>query len=147
MAKYTIEHKCGHEREVNIVGPEKERPRKREWLASQVCPDCKREQTRLAVEAWTEARGLVELAGSEKQIAWALKIRKELLEEMDKYVYPMDESEEMSYIIRAHKWASKQSQAKWWIDRRDKTGKSLLREMVARLKASDAQKEVPHAKE
>lgn len=133
MAKYTIEHKCGHEKESNIVGPEKDRPRKKEWLASQVCPDCKREQTRLGVEAWTEARGLVELAGSEKQIAWALKVRKELLEEMDKYVDPSNESTEMGYIIRAHELITRQSQAKWWIDRRQETGKSLLLKMFGQV--------------
>jgi len=40
MAKYRVTYSCGHEREVQLFGPLKERDRKLTWLASQVCPDC-----------------------------------------------------------------------------------------------------------
>ena len=40
MAKYTIDHACGHSREVQLYGPGKERTRKLEWMAGQDCPQC-----------------------------------------------------------------------------------------------------------
>ena len=44
MAKYTVEHACGHTHEYHqLFGPLKERDRKLEWLAEQDCPDCRRE--------------------------------------------------------------------------------------------------------
>ncbi len=140
MAKYTVTYKCEHYGEVQIVGPEKERGRKIEWLETQICPDCKREQARLGVDAWTQARGLVILQGTEKQIAWANKIRKEIAEEQEKIVADDEATDDelLSYIIRAHKWALKQSKAAWWIDRRDNSGRSLMMSMIDELKAKDA---------
>lgn len=42
MAKYTVEHACGHTHEYQLFGPLKERDRKLEWLAEQDCPACRR---------------------------------------------------------------------------------------------------------
>lgn len=145
MAKYTITYKCEHDGEVNIVGPEKERPGKREWLATQLCPDCRRAAAALNLEAWIEARGLVTLDGTEKQVAWANKIRKELLEDMERFVDRANaapENPEADYILRGYKWTCKQSKAVWWIDCRNNTGRTLLVAMIEALKANDAKQTI-----
>jgi hypothetical protein len=149
MAKYTITRKCGHSEEMQIVGPEKDRPGKADWLATQSCAACRREQNHLSVDAWIEERGLVKLEGTEKQVSWANKIRKELVEEMERFVDLANASPEhpdSAYIIRAYKWTLIQSKAAWWIDRREQTGRSQLTKMIEHLKANDAKKEVTSAK-
>ncbi len=148
MAKYEITHQCGHSEEVQIYGPEKERPGKREWMERQPCPECRRAAATLSIGAWTLARGLVTLDGTEKQVVWANKIRKELIEGVERFVdlaKAMPEDPEADYIFRAHRWILKQSKAAWWIDRRQHTGRTLLVSMIEALKANDA-KAVAHAK-
>lgn len=46
MAKYTVKHSCGHERTVQLYGPEKERERKLDWMGSEDCPQCWGEKKR-----------------------------------------------------------------------------------------------------
>ncbi|NDL68000.1 hypothetical protein [Anaerotalea alkaliphila] len=77
MGKYTVNHTCGHTVEVQLFGPIKERERKMEWMQSTICSDCYRKQEAEAAKAKAENSGLPELQGSEKQIAWALKLRQE----------------------------------------------------------------------
>jgi hypothetical protein len=149
MAKYDITHSCGHDETVNIVGPEKDRPRKREWLESQPCYECKREQAILGAQAWASKRGLVVLEGSEKQVAWAEKIRKEFVESferiidniskrMEKKEEPTAEDEQdVIHMHRAHELLLRQSQAKFWIDHRDQLPSRLLLEFMDVIKKQD----------
>lgn len=86
MAKYTINHECGHQAEVQLFGKHSERDRKIAWLEGQDCPSCR--STRLAAGRAAQAEqdgqtahlaGLPVLQGSEKQVAWAETIRLEKL--------------------------------------------------------------------
>lgn len=43
MAKHTIDHSCGHSHDYQLFGPTKDRDRKIEWLATQDCPRCRRD--------------------------------------------------------------------------------------------------------
>lgn len=40
MAKYTVEHSCGHTQVHVLFGPTKDRERKLEWMATQPCTEC-----------------------------------------------------------------------------------------------------------
>ena len=73
MAKEMITQKCGCEKEFNLVGKMADRERKAAWLKQQVCGKCKIEANLAELPASSVA--LVELTGSEKQIAWATTIR------------------------------------------------------------------------
>lgn len=42
MAQYDVTHTCGHPRTYRFFGPERERDRKRAWLATRDCPACAR---------------------------------------------------------------------------------------------------------
>lgn len=42
MAKYIVTHACGHSRQVQIIGPGKDRDRKIAWMQGRDCPDCDR---------------------------------------------------------------------------------------------------------
>lgn len=85
--KYTVTFSCGHEGEVNLYGKAAERDRRIAWYEKEgICPDCyrkmKEEERRKADEelaAYADKieteYNLPELEGTEKQVAWARKIR------------------------------------------------------------------------
>ena len=85
--KYYVTFSCGHEGEVNLYGKAAERDRRIAWYEEEgICPDCyrkmKEEERRKADEelaAYADKIktewNLPELEGTEKQVAWARKIR------------------------------------------------------------------------
>ncbi len=90
MSQYTIEFTCNHTEVRNIVGKEKDRQGKADWMARGVCSDCYKGQ--LAAERQKEQSAqmataaqfvLADLEGSEKQIAWAEKIRAKMIVDVE----------------------------------------------------------------
>lgn len=74
---------------------------------------------------------LIELQGTEKQIAWANKIRKEIIDEAQviiekSKVDPATDEATMAKLNRVFASICAQSQAKWWIDHKSETGRSLI---------------------
>jgi hypothetical protein len=86
MSQYTIEFSCKHTENRNIVGKEKDRKGKADWMAQGVCSDCYKlekaaeRQKELSAQMATAAQfTLADLEGSEKQVAWAEKIRVKMI--------------------------------------------------------------------
>lgn len=78
MAKYTVTHTCGHEQKHQLFGPHRERDRKIQWFSTTLCTECwKQSQQEAAKEVASELK-LPQLQGTEKQIAWAERIRIDL---------------------------------------------------------------------
>lgn len=82
MAKYEIHHCCGHTRTVNLYGKTADRNRTIEWLESQPCPDCKREEENAESAKKAAAENRPVLTGTEKQVAWANTIRENTISEI-----------------------------------------------------------------
>lgn len=89
MAKYTGIFSCGHEGVVGIIGPQKDRERKKEKAFSKMCPECyakflKEERKKANKEAEEKSRvwELPELTGTEKQVAWANTLRIQFIEKI-----------------------------------------------------------------
>jgi hypothetical protein len=153
MATETLKRSCGHETEVQLSGPTRNRERMRARLATMPCRECARAAQRAAVEEAAVAQGLPELAGTPKQIAWAQTIRHEILarvacerEELAAAGRRENASEERyaQMLKEFDGWAAKlrgQRKAWWWIDRRDAPVGHLLAEMmgVPRLEAELAE--------
>lgn len=84
MAQYDVNYSCGHSGTVSLVGKVTERERKIEWLKeSGDCPDCYRAAQQKKAEEETKKMGLPPLTGTEKQIAWADKIRIEKIKMLE----------------------------------------------------------------
>jgi len=99
MAKYYVTFSCGHEARVELFGKGTDRERKIAWYEREgLCPECYKAAKR--AESKKANEGLPELKGSEKQIAWAERIRAERLAEL-------------------------KSRAKWGQDRLDGVSKAL----------------------
>ena len=73
MAYRDVTYTCGHTDRLQFYGREEARDRKQEWLEGRLCPGCYKQKQDAEIAAASE--GLGELEGSEKQVAWAKKIR------------------------------------------------------------------------
>lgn len=148
MAKYALTYDCGHNGEVQIVGPTKDRAYKLARMSERDCPACaaaKRTAAR-ATENATAAQanaGLPALEGSEKQVAWAETIRAKALAEAGNQVpaqrmsfphalialggrHGVSESDLAARSLAVHdamqaarRHLETCSSAKWWIDNRE----------------------------
>lgn len=128
--KYMIKHSCEHEERVDLFGTNVhgERDRKAAYLASKPCYECEM----AAAESEYE---LCDLTGSEKQIAWARRIRaaaiKDVEEKLDSAA-KMDLSDTEHKIVTdksaaIRKFYKTQGSAAWWIDNRSSTDIALAR--------------------
>ena len=82
MAWLDIKYSCGHTARTEFAGPWKEREKKREWLEEYgLCPKCYKESMEMVRKENLSQVQLEfpELVGSEKQVAWANKIRENRL--------------------------------------------------------------------
>lgn len=121
MAKYTVTHKCGHEKEHNLIGPRRSREWKLERLESELCDECEaaeRERQNAEAAAANREMGLPELIGTENQVGWAESIRHRFMDELDDMMerYKDETVTEEGQVIIDTLMA--QTRASWWIDHR-----------------------------
>ena len=152
MAKYLIKHTCDHVAEYNIGGKIDTRAGKRDWLAGQACPGCRKAQQIAAETAQaTTARAALPpmplLNGSVKQVAWADTIRANAIADAYAVVRQMaDKATALGQpgvdetVTLYHGYISQlcneQLSAGWWIDHRTYDAKALLRagrELAAKI--------------
>jgi hypothetical protein len=108
--QYNIEYLCGHNRQVQLYGPTKDRDRKCDWLKTQKCSDCQRSDQLAANQQLTQDLGLPMLTGTEKQIDYATTIRATVYRQIQKQP---DQTKPKLTEFEIWLWA--QSSAKWWI--------------------------------
>ncbi len=100
MAKYTVTYRCGHEREVTLFGPTRDRERKLEWMATIRCPECQKKAEGEAIQKREEELGLPALQGSEKQVNWAKDIRISRINSLERWGDQInDKLEDIGYRI------------------------------------------------
>lgn len=118
MAKYTINYKCGCEGKVELFGKYADRYSRIAYLETTECPECYRAKANAAASAAKEERGLTDLTGSEKQVAWANSIREGAYKALD-CLMPYAQTDEAKKLVES--WRDRmnsQTTAKWWIDKR-----------------------------
>lgn len=145
MSKYTVEHSCGHSEDHQIYGKVSERDGKAEWLAGRLCGDCYRaakraDETAKAAEA---SVGLPALTGSDKQVAWATKIRARIIAKTrekveDLIIRQLARKPKATAQMRAvlDQVGVKHADARYWIDN-DNT-ESLIDDVVKEFNAISA---------
>lgn len=124
---------CGSEFEkITIKRNRREADSWETWAASYYdeCDECR--QKRLAAEREEESRkaaedaaelNLPKLEGSEKQIAWAERIRMEFIQSADKEIQATAERPQSSRMLVSElesfkEWILRKTEASWWIDKR-----------------------------
>ncbi|GEO26855.1 hypothetical protein AAC03nite_26400 [Alicyclobacillus acidoterrestris] len=123
MAKYYPTFSCGHQNEVVLFGPEKERDRKLQWYReSGLCPHCYK--AKQATEVAFASEGLPTLTGTDKQVQWAKKIRVDAINYVRNKVSRANNTQEQKdEVIKVFlELCHSKTDSKWWIDNRDEDG-------------------------
>lgn len=170
MAKATAHctcRKCGEEFEkIMYAGKCRDAESKARWAEGyfDLCPDCEKIEEQEKLEAKEKELELPDLTGSEKQIAWARKIRIEKIREVADYLenehntlkriteaieagderYTSDKLdeviEEVDILDRCYELLIGQTESRFWIDNRDKYHWNFLKMMRPEATKSDEQK-------
>lgn len=133
--KYDVKMSCGHTETIQIYGTEKERNQKIYWYEQYgTCEECrnKEEQKR------AEEEGLPPLTGTERQVAWAVKILNIIIDKVkfiDALIYSPEAIKEYDKLMD---WLKSKTTADFWIDVSDLT----LRELIKTFKKEENQKEI-----
>lgn len=133
MSQYEINHRCGHTRTVNITGTNVrgERERRAANLAAGVCPDCYRAHQDATTAEQAAALGLPELTGTDRQVAWAMKLRAEVITLIDQrktksqafYQDNPDKIAERDAVFGAiDAEVAAHTDAAWWIEHQGHSG-------------------------
>ena len=134
--KYDVTYTCGHVATIQLYGKTAERESRIKYLEGNcVCPECYKAQKDAERKAENEKsaeaakdRGMQELSGSPKQVAWANTIREKVMAYIDK---TMDlEDERVKNLIQYINTSADTKSASWWIDRRDRGELEVLREIA-----------------
>ena len=122
--KYQVTYACGHEGRVALFGKNSEREYKLKHFA-RICPECAAAQRAKEEEeavAAAKASGLPELEGSEKQVAWATRIRQNAINEFagwgDEDFEVFDNNKTKDQVKELFEAALKQTRATFWINNR-----------------------------
>lgn len=141
MGKQDIDHSCGHTYSHQLWGPHRDRDELAAWLATTACPDCarierEREREAEAAEAQTrDAQWGGKLAGSPRQVRWATVIRDQEMQRLHRCLdgsamrrdHKIESVREMKALLARTlidyiQHLRRQTEARWWIDHRDRLG-------------------------
>lgn len=159
MAWYHGTYSCGHEGRINLIGPTKDREWKKEREFSGLCPECYKKKLEAQRKAENEASEkiskemeLPELSGSPKQVAWANTLRVKFLESFSDLINQTRNSKEKSFqfssdgkrtIVSLSEAETmedlfiRKADARFWIDRRNYTIVSFVKEAYGELQEKE----------
>lgn len=106
MAKYDITHACGHEETVELFGSHESRDSRIEKMEADLCPRCRAERARKIISEGYNGIALPQISGSDKQVAWAVDI---IVQSINNHMRSFD-PRAISDAIGRH------TDARYWID-------------------------------
>lgn len=142
MSWYGVDYACGHSDRMQVYGPVRNRQAIADQEGRKDCPACYRQKqdeinARKTADATAAAAisGLPELLGSSKQVAWAMTIRQNaqanIALAVARYQEAVDTNKLMSTpltvpsledFVNFAQRVMRQTEAKYWIDRRQEFG-------------------------
>ena len=135
---YEITYACGHTGEVEFYGRERDCEWRSQQEAKKLCPDCvekEKEEETAQAKAWAKEKGLPDLEGTEKQIAWAEVIRKRLFDELEKIQLDSDQEPiELQAAKEIEAAWKKENQSRFWIDERTKAVRYKIVDLVSLIR-------------
>jgi hypothetical protein len=120
MATYQISHACGHVVTHRIYGEVEGREAKVDWLSRNDCPACRAAQKEAEEKAKVKqvSEGLPPLTGTEKQIAWAEKIRVAVYASGLEFFSRLSKDKRDEPESKLRYYISAATSAHWWIEHR-----------------------------
>ena len=137
MAKHEITFACGHTEIRVLYGKSSDRERKISWMEKYgFCSECYKKQMQEEQKSRRSENDFPDLTGSEKQIAWAEKIRDGVFLDWEKIDLQKD--------LRTEKfvnWLKSRIEARFWINNREKSIRELVKEWAENESKIDAVEE------
>lgn len=130
MAKYTINYTCGHTETIQLTGKVSDRIRRIERMEQSECPSCLRSKQNAQAQQASEDRGLVELEGTPKQVAWATTIRENVCKALDKVRKIASNDQAKAMIEKWERGINSKTDAAWWIDNRYNLSSDMMPEQA-----------------
>lgn len=144
MAKYTIVHTCTHTSEIELFGANAERGHRISQLERMACVACRAAANGSVMD--DTGATLPALTGSDKQVAWALQIRKRALSDADRFmVAHTGDAERLAVWQTIRAYLVGQQRSSWWIERRDASTQALVNEARRTLYAVAAPASTPRS--
>lgn len=141
MARYTISYTCGHSGEVNLIGPHRYRESRIAYLENGECFECYKQHSTQAAQEQAEALELPALVGSEKQIAWAEKLRIVKLNEIEAAVERYEDDKKYRQILMAVEHIGNETSAKQWIEWRYDSPEYIITRVLKALLAAPTEEQ------
>lgn len=133
---------------MNLFGPTRDRNRKLEWMHTILCPECQKAAAEEARKKKAGELGMPELKGTEKQVAWAEKIRLEIFGMTeDPLELKLCEREGITKenYEKGMEYAFGKDKASWWIDNRSSRLSDFLAAALKELRRDEVENS-PEAK-
>lgn len=126
--KYEIKMSCGHVETVELYGSNKDREyRIRDMEKYGLCKACYEAALLKEASEMESKYSLPELTGSEKQIAWARKIRANIYRKFEEdFQGHFGDAEPRLDAFK--NWMKEKTEAKWYINHRDESSKAIIKE-------------------
>lgn len=134
--KYEVNYACGHTGTVQLFGKGSEREWRLKKMREDICPECAaKEKKEIADKMIIEDRenALPDLTGSEKQIQWAIQIRRKKMEEIDasveSYVENIGEDEKgkLELVLKClDLFRKNECSSREWIDMRNMEASEII---------------------
>lgn len=141
---WPVGHSCGHTQDHDLSG---KRPSERagyaNWLGTKECTDCgragrdqrterdkeawlaqRRTEEAAAIETWEQRCAMPALDGSQKAVAWARRVRYQLVVGGAEHAETAGMSVD-DYLAQLEPALYKVTSASWWIDQRDSASEDL----------------------
>jgi hypothetical protein len=148
--KHTIEHTCGHPAEHDLNGSPGFQAWEAKRRAAGPCPICYRAEVdseNALNAAFAAEQALPDLAGTPRQVAWAVSIRADFLGQLPHLLAGLRKAvagqggaelpgpDEALAVIRES--TCRETSAPWWIRNRDRIADSLRQRHHVRLRSGD----------
>lgn len=121
--KILVTMKCGHKEYKEIFGSTKEREKKIWYFENcckcEACEKKAREEANAKAAEESKELNLVELSGSEKQVAWANSIRSRMIKEFEEELSSYEDSKNYDVKKIVLTFINTKTYAYWFIDNRD----------------------------
>ena len=136
MARVTVRHSCGHAEQVQMPGSSNQYPEGAVLNERRRCSRCQSSTRGSRAAERAQQRGLPSLTGTESQIQWALSVRNEKFSAVEAFIrdtskrIPQGQREWLERQLSAlMALLMAQTEAGWWIARRSRNARELLKEM------------------
>ena len=145
MTRVSVRHSCGHTQTVQMPGRPRDYPTGAALTERRRCPGCQNPHRRSIPAERAAQRGLPPLTGTKLHIQRALSIRNEKFSAVEAFIRDISRKTPAVQRNRLERQLTSlmallmtQTEAAWWVDRRTRNARELLKEVDLSARSGNA---------